>query len=68
MEKIEFESEMISVKDLLKATNILPTGGMAKNIVREEGVILNGEICHSPGKKMYKGDRLDFDGFEITII
>ena len=68
MEKIEFYAEAISLKDLLKATNIIPTGGLAKNIIKDEGVLLNGELCHIPGKKLHKKDLVVFDDFEITIV
>lgn len=68
MEKIEFNAEEISLKDLLKATNILPTGGLAKHIIKDEGVLLNGEICQIPGKKLHKKDQVVFDDFEITIV
>ena len=52
MEKIEFEAEIISAKDLLKALNIIPTGGLAKHIIKEEGVLINGEVSHLAGKKL----------------
>ncbi|MCI7238672.1 MAG: RNA-binding S4 domain-containing protein [Anaerococcus sp.] len=68
MEKLEFESDMIRLKDLLKATDIIPSGGLAKNIIKDEGVILNGQPCFVPGKKLYKGDVLVFDNIEITIV
>lgn len=68
MEKIEFEAEMISAKDLLKALNIIPTGGLGKHIIKEEGVLINGEVSHLAGKKLYKNDTLEFDDILITII
>lgn len=68
MEEIEFEAEMIRIKDLLKATNILPSGGMAKNIIKEEGVILNDKPCFIPGKKLVKGDTVIFDTYKIKIV
>ena len=68
MEKIEFEAEMISAKDLLNALNIIPTGGLAKHIIKEEGVLINGEVSHLAGKKSYKNDTLEFDDILITII
>lgn len=68
MENLEFESEMITLKDLLKANQLVPSGGLAKVIIKEEGVVLNDEPCYVPGKKLYKGDRVIFDDIIITII
>ena len=68
MEKIEFESEEIKLKDLLKASNIIPTGGLAKAIIKEEGVLVNGAPCFVAGKKLHKGDIVEFDDFYITIV
>lgn len=68
MQVIEFETEMIRLKDLLKATDLLPSGGMAKNIIKEEGLILNDQACYTPGKKLVKGDRVVFDNYLIKIV
>lgn len=68
MEKIEFESKEIKLKDLLKATNIIPTGGLSKAIIKEEGVLVNGAPCFVAGKKLHKGDIVEFDDFSITIV
>lgn len=68
MEKIEYEADLISLKDLLKATNIIQTGGMAKAIIRQEGVSLNGEKCFIAGKKLRKGDEIIFDNYLIKIV
>ena len=68
MENLEFETDMITLKDLLKATQLVHSGGLAKLIIKEEGVLLNDEPCFVPGKKLYKGDRVIFDEISITII
>lgn len=61
MEKIEFECEMILAKDLLKATDIAQSGGEAKHLIKEYGILVNGEEFFLPGKKLYKGDKVEFD-------
>mgnify|MGYP002722765303 CR=1 FL=1 len=68
MNKVEFETEMIRLKDLLKATDLIPSGGLSKLIIKDEGVLVNGEICNIPGKKLSKGDIVIFDDTEISII
>lgn len=68
MKEIEFESEFITVKDLLKATGLVQTGGMAKALVKDEGVLLNGEEIFIPGKKLKNGDVIVFRENKITIV
>ncbi|MDD7305444.1 MAG: RNA-binding S4 domain-containing protein [Peptoniphilaceae bacterium] len=68
MQEIEFKAEIIRLKDLLKKTSMLASGGMAKNIIREEGIILNGKPCFIPGKKVTKGDQVIFDHYLIKIV
>lgn len=68
MEVLEFKSEEIKLKDLLKVLNLTPTGGIAKAIIQEEGVILNGEVCFVAGKKCHPGDEIIFDDVKIIVI
>lgn len=69
MEKIEFKCEMILAKDLLKATDIAQSGGEAKHLIKEYGIMVNGEEFFQAGKKLYKGDLIEFnDQFEISLI
>lgn len=68
MQELEFQAEMITLKDLLKASQIIPSGGLSKLIIKEEGVLLNDEPCYVPGKKLYKGDTVIFDDIKITIV
>lgn len=67
MENLKFETEEIKLKDLLKVLDLIPSGGLAKLIIREEGVLVNGEGCFVPGKKVHPGDEIVFDDVKITI-
>lgn len=67
MDIIEFNAEEIRLKDLLKATDLIPSGGLAKLIIREEGVVLNNEPCFVAGKKLHPGDEVIFDEIKIII-
>ena len=67
MDIIEFKAEEIRLKDLLKATDLVPSGGLAKLIIREEGVLLNDEPCYVAGKKLHPGDEIILDGIKIII-
>ncbi|WP_276876022.1 RNA-binding S4 domain-containing protein [Anaerococcus hydrogenalis] len=69
MEKIEFECEIILAKDLLKATDIAQSGGEAKHLIKEYGILVNGEEYFQAGKKLYKGDLVEFNNqFEISLV
>ena len=67
MDIIEFNADQIRLKDLLKATDLIPSGGLAKLIIREEGVIVNDEACFIAGKKLHPGDEVIFDEIKIII-
>ena len=69
MEKIEFECDEILAKDLLKATDIAQSGGEAKHFIKEYGILVNGEEFFQAGKKLYKGDKIEFDNqFLISLV
>lgn len=69
MENIEFECEEILAKDLLKATDIAQSGGEAKHFIKEYGILVNGEEFFQAGKKLYKGDEIEFDNqFLISLV
>ncbi|EEB35185.1 hypothetical protein ANHYDRO_01956 [Anaerococcus hydrogenalis DSM 7454] len=69
MEKLEFKSDMILAKDLLKATDIAQSGGEAKHLIKEYGILVNGEEYFQAGKKLYKGDLVEFNNqFEIRLV
>lgn len=67
MKEIDFETDSIKAKDLFKSLSIFPSGGMAKNIIKDYGFILNGEKCFIAGKKLTKGDKVQIDQYLITI-
>lgn len=59
MTKIEITTEFIKLDSLLKFANIVSTGGEAKNIILDELVLVNGEICTMRGKKIRKSDTIE---------
>ncbi len=65
-EKIKIDSEFIKLQDLLKLGGAAQTGGIAKVIVQNGEVTVNGEICTMRGKKMRKGDAAVFE--DLTLI
>ena len=67
MEKITIETEYIKLDSLLKFAAVVGTGGEAKYVISEGMVSVNGEVCTMRGKKIYPGDRVDFDRFSLEV-
>ena len=55
METITITTEFIKLQDLLKFGNLVSTGGEAKQLILDEQVLVNGEICTMRGKKIRPG-------------
>ena len=64
---VVISTEFIKLQDAMKYANIVYSGGEAKQLILEEQVQVNGEICTMRGKKLYPGDRFSFDGTEYLI-
>ena len=71
-EEIKITTEFIKLDQLLKFANIAESGAMAKEMIADEIVSVNGEICSMRGKKVRPGDSVlvEFEDeiFEITVI
>lgn len=68
IEEIKIDSEFIKLQDLLKLGGAVDTGGMAKIVIQNGEVKVNGEICTMRGKKMRNGDTAEFENFKLTVI
>ena len=62
MKEVKIYTEYIKLDDLLKFAGILGTGGMAKAVIQEGLVKVNGEICLMRGKKLCGGEIVEFNG------
>ncbi|SFS75842.1 S4 domain-containing protein YaaA [Paenibacillus sp. 453mf] len=62
MKKIVIHSEYIKLDQFLKLADCVPTGGMAKALLQEQAVKVNGEIEERRGRKLYPGDLVTVDG------
>lgn len=61
-EQIPIHTEFIKLQDFLKYANAVESGGMAKTVIQEEAVTVNGEVCTMRGKKLRPGDTVGFNG------
>lgn len=56
MEKVKVAPPFIKLEQFLKFANIAETGGMAKLMINDGIVTVNGEVCMMRGKKLYNND------------
>jgi ribosome-associated protein len=67
MENIYISTEYIKLDQLLKFVNAVEGGGMAKNVIIDGLVKVNGEVELQRGKKLREGDKVEFNGEEYII-
>jgi len=69
MERVEFklEGEYIELLQLLKAIDLAQTGGHAKMIVDDGGVLRDGEVELRRRAKIRVGDQLEIDG-QLNVV
>lgn len=68
MKKIVIHSGYIKLDSFLKLADCVSTGGMAKALLQEGLVAVNGEREERRGRKLYPGDRVEVQGegvFEV---
>lgn len=56
MTEIKVNPPFIKLEQFLKFGNIAETGGMAKLMISDGIVAVNGEVCLMRGKKLYNND------------
>lgn len=69
-EHISIQTEYIKLDQLLKFSGLAETGVMAKEMILDEIVLVNGEICTMRGKKIRTGDTVtvQFDDETCQLI
>ncbi len=69
MEKIDvkIETEFIKLDQLLKYASVVSSGAEAKMFIKDEEVLVNGEVCTQRGKKIREGDKVELFDYLIEI-
>ncbi len=62
METILIAPPYIKLEQFLKLSAAADTGGMAKNVILNGLVKVDGEICTMRGKKLRGGEKIEFGG------
>ncbi len=67
MEKIEIRDEYIKLGQALKLAGLVDSGVMAKNVILDGLVKVNGNVELQRGKKLYEGDVFSFQGEDVKV-
>lgn len=66
--KLREKDEFINLSQLLKAMNLVESGAMAKEVIDEGFVKVDGEVESRYRRKLYDGMIVEFDGKQIKVI
>lgn len=67
MIEFELEGDFIPLIQLLKATNVVQTGGEAQIVVLDGLVKYNGAVDYRKRLKVKRGDTVEFNGNTILV-
>ena len=68
MTEVQISTDFIKLDSFLKFSGVASIGSEAKMYILDELVKVNDEICTQRGKKLYKGDIIEFDGEKFKIV
>ena len=67
METIEIKDEFIKLGQALKLAGLVDSGVMAKDVILDGLVKVNGNVELQRGKKLYEGDVFSFNGEDVKV-
>lgn len=67
METIIIKDEFIKLGQALKLAGLVDSGVMAKDVILDGLVKVNGKVEVQRGKKLYEGDVFSFEGEEVKV-
>ena len=67
MKEIKIKDDHIKLGQALKLSGAVGSGVDAKFVIQDGLVKVNGRLCTERGKKLFKGDVIDFDDNEYII-
>ncbi len=63
----ELKEEFVELHKILKFEGLVESGGMAKQIIADGQVIVNGEVETRKRKKISAGDKIEYSGQLIDV-
>lgn len=67
MREVFIDTEYITLGKFLKYVNAVDSGAIAKIVILDGLVVVNGEVDTRRGKKLRHGDKVSFDGIDYII-
>jgi len=67
MKRVKITTEYITLGQLLKFADIIPSGGYEKVFIQENTILVNGEVEKRRGRKLRNGDSIKVNNQEILI-
>jgi ribosome-associated protein len=67
MREIEIRGDMIRLGVLLKLAGVVDSGGEAKALIANGGVIVNGERETRRGRQLHSGDVMEAAGQKVRV-
>lgn len=67
MNEFILKDDFIKLGQLLKATNMVSNGADAKFLIQDGEVKVNGCVEIQRGKKIVKGDVVEYKGMKVTV-
>ncbi len=64
----ELEAEFVELYKILKFEGLADSGGMAKQVIADGQVSVNGEVETKKRKKISAGDKIEYSGQSIEVI
>jgi len=65
---IEINTDYITLGQFVKLTNVLESGGMVKTYLQDVGAVVNGELEHRRGRKLYPNDVVEIEGAGSFVV
>ena len=66
--EVKIQTEFIKLDSFLQFCGAASLGSEAKMYVLDELVKVNGEVCTQRGKKLYRGDIVEFNGETFKVV
>lgn len=67
MEKISINTEFIKLDQFLKWSGVVSSGMEAKLLIKNGEVKVNGQVEYQRGKKIKKGDIVEFENSHFQV-
>ena len=66
--EVKIQTEFIKLDSFLKFCGAASLGSEAKMYILDELVKVDGEICTQRGKKLYRGEIVEFNGETFKVV